>query len=658
MPNIVTVNASVTVAAAPSTLQKTGAFVSQGGTVLTPGTYALLTSQSGLASYIASSAAITSLAWSGGVVTATTTAPHGFTIGDTLSLTIAGASPAGYNGTFLATITGASTFTYVLISNPGSETTPGMYIPDSANQLVQMNNTFWAQGSIVPVYVLELGPGNATDGVAALTAFIAANNNPQFFYSYLVPRYWDGNAAFLGLLAQFESPSSKTYFHITTTLQTYINYLNQNNPSEPSPLKDVLAYIEAPALGAWGSNIITELLAAPASPTLSSSAAGTLPATTYYVRVTYNTAYGETPASQEANEAVAADHVLVVDSPTSLSGATSWNVYVGTTSGSETLQEAGIALATNWTEPTSGLISGVAYPAKGFAVATTTTNHNVAVGQWFQLAGFTPTGYNGWYQALGGTSTDTLVMFVQSDLAPESALGLLVASFATQTAAPGGVTGEFTAAAGFYKSLSYAPSSANLMTPFAFSFLFGVTAWATQGNSAILTTLKAANVNIVLTGAEGGISNDILEWGTTMDGSDFMEWYSADWIQINLVLNLANAVINGSNDPINPLYYSQFGIETLQDVAVATATAGVSFGLGNGTVTQSALTGLQLAQAIAVGTFDGDINVNAVPFVPYLQGSPGDYAIGKYAGLSVLWIVNRGFTNIVVNLNISDFPVS
>ena len=67
-----------------------------------------------------SSTAISSISWSGGVATVTTSAPHGRTVGDILKLTIAGATPAAYNGTFKSTITGASTFTFPLTSNPGA----------------------------------------------------------------------------------------------------------------------------------------------------------------------------------------------------------------------------------------------------------------------------------------------------------------------------------------------------------------------------------------------------------------------------------------------------------------------------------------------------------------------------------------------------------
>ena len=101
-----------------------------------------------------------------------------------------------------------------------------------------------------------------------------------------------------------------------------------------------------------------------ASNPLSSSATGSLAAQTYYVKATYTTASGETVASVEWSLAVLVDHVLVVASPPSVAYATSWNVYVSLASGTETLQQAGIAIGTSWTEPTTGLVAtGATAPA-------------------------------------------------------------------------------------------------------------------------------------------------------------------------------------------------------------------------------------------------------------------------------------------------------
>lgn len=64
------------------------------------------------------------LVWSFGQVTATAVAPHGYTIGDVVELTIAGADPSGYDGTFECTITSALQFTYFLADDPGAIVRP------------------------------------------------------------------------------------------------------------------------------------------------------------------------------------------------------------------------------------------------------------------------------------------------------------------------------------------------------------------------------------------------------------------------------------------------------------------------------------------------------------------------------------------------------
>jgi hypothetical protein len=458
--NIVTIDVTVTSAPTPSTVQRTGALVSQGATDLAEGAYSLLTQLSDLTPLLTPAAANTSLTWSGGVVTADTTAAHGIPIGDEMYVTIAGAVPAAYNGTFLATSTGASAFTYPLAGNPGTSpaSTPGTWIPGQVAQLVAMATTFFGQGNGLSCYVLELGPGNTALGVTNLNTFI--EDSPQFFYSYLFPREFAAEATLPAFLAQFENPNSKTYFFITCTTGNYTNFTALE--------KCAVTMIEAPGI----------------------------PAT------------------------------------------------------------------------------------------------------------------------------------------------------------------EFSLASMFFRTLNYNPSPTNKVPPTAFAFVFGVTAYPTVGNQALLATLKAANVNIIGTGGEGGITNTILFWGTTMDGNDFSWWYSVDWMQINIELNIANAVINGSNNFFNPLYLNQPGINSLQAVAANTANSGISAGLVLGSTIQTELTGAQLQQNYDAGTYDGNTVVNAVPFASYYTANPGDFKIGKYAGFSIIYSPNRGFVDILFNINVTTFPVA
>ena len=106
----------------------------------------------------------------------------------------------------------------------------------------------------------------------------------------------------------------------------------------------------------------------PGVPQLSQVAGGTIGATTYYVKTTFVTPSGETIPSSEANLAVLPNDVLVVSPPAqsgSAQGCTGWNVYVSTSTGTETKQNGStpIALGTSWQEPATGLVAGAALPA-------------------------------------------------------------------------------------------------------------------------------------------------------------------------------------------------------------------------------------------------------------------------------------------------------
>ena len=191
---------------------------------------------------------------------------------------------------------------------------------------------------------------------------------------------------------------------------------------------------------------------------------------------------------------------------------------------------------------------------------------------------------------------------------------------------------EWSVAAMMYNALNYNPSDTNKVAPMAFQYIVGVTPFS--GTNAQAQLLKTANVNYVGTGAEGGISNTLVLWGVNADGQDYTYWYSVDWVQININLFISNAIINGSNNPINPLYYNQAGINRLQKVSQGVMNSGIAYGLVLAPVT-----------------------VNAVPFTTYVADNPSDYAIGKYAGLSVSYTPARGFIQIIFNVNVSSFAL-
>ena len=135
------------------------------------------------------------------------------------------------------------------------------------------------------------------------------------------------------------------------------------------------------------------LVPSPPAPTLASTAAGALTSRTYGARISYVDPIGETLAGPSSALTVAANHVLVVDSPPPANGAVNYNIYANVLSTNPGKFIAGlnsaavntravngtnktpvspptkqnstpIAIGTNWTESTSGLVNGAALPTK------------------------------------------------------------------------------------------------------------------------------------------------------------------------------------------------------------------------------------------------------------------------------------------------------
>jgi len=124
-PQIVNLTAVLTVAPEPSQLQRSGAFVSVGGTTLTTGTYLFCSQLSALQAVLQT-------------------------------------------------------------SGSGNQT-----------ELNTMGTTFFAQGSSVGAYVLELGAQTSgAAGIEALNTWVTGN--PGNFYAYLLPAAWDNTSEVVG----------------------------------------------------------------------------------------------------------------------------------------------------------------------------------------------------------------------------------------------------------------------------------------------------------------------------------------------------------------------------------------------------------------------------------------------------------------------------
>ena len=456
---IVKLNVSVTSAPVPNTLQEKGAFISQGGTTAAAGTLILLTTGADLSTHLTGAIPLATLVYSSGTstVTGTVTAGHGFPVGDMVLVTVTGCTPSGYNGTFLATVSSTTEFTYEMNTSLGACSVLGTVTDGDVEALVAMNTTFFAQNGNQAVYVLEIGDGDAAAGVAYLSTWLTTY--PDTIYSFLVPRAWDTEATFKTLCNLYTAPDKRVNFFVTTTISTY----------------------------------------------------------------------------------------------------------------------------------------------------------------------------TGWYTS----AYNSAIVSVEAPAVPVT---------------------EFTAASFLQRTLSRRPNSGSPIMPVAYAQAYGVTDYPTFGNGSLLQSLRNAYTNFVITGIEGGIpQNDYWEIGRCASGESFDFWYAVDWACITMNQAIANAVLNGNNNNIAPLQYDQDGVDMLQNVASAVLRRGITYGLLFGSVTVVSLPSTVFADNLNRGDYAGQNVLNAIPVSIYNQDNPSDYSQGLYGGFQCKVIPQRGFENIVFNLNASQF---
>ena len=129
---------------------------------------------------------ISSITYVTTTATLTTASPHGLLTGN--KVTIAGASPAAYNGTYTITVTGTSTFTYTMASNPGANaSTVGTYTVlyaitgVNSNKFVNVNlfknRLFFTEKDSLKVWYL---PVNQIAGAASSLDFGGIARNGGF----------------------------------------------------------------------------------------------------------------------------------------------------------------------------------------------------------------------------------------------------------------------------------------------------------------------------------------------------------------------------------------------------------------------------------------------------------------------------------------------
>ena len=382
----------------------------------------------------------------------------------------------------------------------------------SGNQveLNTMGTTFFAQGTSVGAYVLELGTqSSGVTGIEALQTWIT--DNPGIFYAYLVPASWDNQDEVVGSVI----------------------------------------------ITAGGSGYT-------AAPTVTFSGGG-----------------GGTGAAGTAVIQNGAVVSVTITNPGS--GYTAAPTVAFSAPGSGTTATGTVNLAAEL----NILAGDLASPTGRTYLFITTTIANVAT-----------------YQPNKSAYT-----FVPS---------------------PTATSQEFGAAAHFYQWLVNKPSATSPLAPMAYRFLNGVTPWPATGSSANIQTVLSAFGNINLVPPQGGITNTCIFKGTTADGSQASFWYGVDFYQITVTSDLADEVINGSNEN-PPLLYDQNGINHLAAVAQRDMNTAISFGC--------ALSGTVTAQT----------------FAAYTTANPNDYKAGLYNGLGATIVGQNGFLVVGFQLDVIEF---
>lgn len=173
---------------------------------------------------------------------------------------------------------------------------------------------------------------------------------------------WD--AILLLFIAQV-SQAIAVHCSRTFQVQTYSELVWTERDPYPWQLPSGLNGLQLSQWPLAGTPCLSKNAAPAAAGALGATSGGALTAANYFVRVTYTTPTGESPASPEVNLVVVAGSLLTVAAPPAdpANVATGWNVYVGLASGAEQRQNGSpLALANAWTLPASGLLPGPAVP--------------------------------------------------------------------------------------------------------------------------------------------------------------------------------------------------------------------------------------------------------------------------------------------------------
>jgi hypothetical protein len=239
------------------------------------------------------------------VVQAITTASHGYSVGDVV--TVSGATDPTFNGTYsIVSVPNATTFTYSQTGTSGNHTGGAGTTARGGNgvELVGTVNDVLLDGSMLensPNY----GMTTETSVDNVLLWGSTTRGNTVGDYQRNATHFWDATEG-----------------------------------NDPALFNSKLT--ASPSSASRASLNIPALIAPPtAAPTITcSNSGGSLAAATYFVKVTYNSSTGETTASPESSCATTGTTGSVTVTPANPFQGTGYTVYDFTTTGGEKKQQA------------------------------------------------------------------------------------------------------------------------------------------------------------------------------------------------------------------------------------------------------------------------------------------------------------------------------
>ncbi len=164
---------------------------------------------------------LTTLTRAGTTATATYAAGHSLTVADNPRITISGATPAGFNGTWTGTVASATTVTYTMPADPGANATGTLLMsihPTDASDIT--TEAYWAE---------SLGSYSADDWNA--TAAYAVGNQ---VYQPLDGYYYQCITAHSN-----QSPPNATYWGRLTPFVRDIDFVEGNQGASATDIGEV-----------------------------------------------------------------------------------------------------------------------------------------------------------------------------------------------------------------------------------------------------------------------------------------------------------------------------------------------------------------------------------------------------------------------------------